>query len=521
MTQAIDLPADLEGAHALIRQMHERMHEMEGEIVDLKHRLDVMARRMFGRRSEQLDPAQLELAFAALEAEAQPGAPVEESETDAADEVERERKPRRKAHGRRPLAKDLPREVRRIEPENKQCSGCGKPMVEIRQERSEQLDYVPAVLRVIETVRPIYACPRCKDHVSVAPAATSPIARGKATASLLAHVAVSKYADHQPLNRQVGILARSGALLTKQTLCGWIRQTSEILAPVEKAHWESILSSHVLQADETPVKMLDPPKKQCTRAYFWAYVGDRAEVAFDFSVGRASEAPLRALEGFRGRYLQSDGYSGYSPVKRANPQMVRVACLSHVRRGFYDARGLDPPRALTVLALVRQLYDVEDDARSASQTRDELVALRFVLRQERSFEILKTLHEHLNTWEREVLPKSPMGKAVGYARNQWPALERVLEDGAIELDNNAAERALRTVAVGRSNWTFCGSERGGAWAATFYGLLGTCRMQGIDPLAWLTDVLARVDAHPADRMHELTPRGWREARERTAALAGG
>ncbi len=393
-------------------------------------------------------------------------------------------------------------------------------MVEIRQERSEQLDYVPAVLRVIETVRPIYACPRCKDHVSVAPAATSPIARGKATAALLAHVAVSKYADHQPLNRQVGILARVGADLTKQTLSGWIRQTSEILAPVERAHWESILSSHVLQADETPVKMLDPPKKECSRAYFWAYVGDRGEVAFDFSAGRGSEAPLKALEGFRGAYLQSDGYSGYRPVERANRTMKRAGCMAHMRRGFYDARSLDPARCLLVLALVRQLYDVEDDARSATQSREELVALRYVLRQDRSVAIMETLHAHLDRWKTEVLPKSPVGKATGYALNQWTELARFLEDGALELDNNASERALRTVAVGRSNWTFCGSESGGAWAATFYGLLGTCRLQKIDPMAWLTDVLSRVAQHPADRMHELTPRGWREARDRAAPDTG-
>jgi hypothetical protein len=286
---------------------------------------------------------------------------------------------------------------------------------------------------------------------------------------------------------------------------------------VEEAHWASILSSHVLQADETPVKVQDPPKKQCSRAYFWAYVGDADEVAFDFSMGRGSEAPLKALSGFRGRYLQADGYSGYSPVERANPSMVRVGCMTHMRRKFYDARALDPERCLMLLARVRELYEVEKDARAAAKTRDELVALRYVLRQERSVAIMTAMLKDLERWKTEVLPKSPVGGAVGYAINQWAELERFLEDGAIEIDNNGAERALRTVAVGRANWTFCGSEAGGAWAARLYGLLGTCRIQGIDPQAWLTDVLDRVASTRPSQMQELTPRGWKTARQLATA----
>jgi hypothetical protein len=350
--------------------------------------------------------------------------------------------------------------------------------------------------------------------VVAAPPPPSPIERGKATGALLAYVAVSKYVDHLPLNRLEGILERLGADVTKQTMCGWVSQISDVLEPVEAAHWESILSSDVLQADETPVKVLDPPKKECSRGYFWGYVGDRLELGFDFSMGRGSEAPLRALRGFRGSVLQVDGYSGYDPVERANPAMVRAGCMAHMRRKFYDARELDPGRCLLLLARVRELYRVEEDARVATETRAELVALRYVLRQERSVAILKTMKEELLRWQGEVLPKSPVGKAVSYALNQWTELTRFLGDGAIEIDNNAAERALRTVAVGRANWTFCGSEAGGAWAARLYGLLGTCRLQGIDPLAWLTDVLQRIHVHPPDRMHELTPRGWREARLR-------
>ena len=513
----IDLPQSLAAAHQLILELHARVHEMQGEIVDLRHRLDVMARRMFGRRSEQLDPAQLQLVFGAVLAE-EASPPPDTSETDAADEVEREPPRQRKGHGRKRPSKELPREVRVLEPESTICPCCGKPMPKIGEARSEQLDYVPATIRVIETVRPTYACATCKNSVAAVPAPISPIQRGKATAPLLAHVAVSKYADHLPLNRQEGMLARLGAQVSKQTLCGWIRQVNDLLAPVEEAHWASILASHVLQADETPVKVLDPPRKQCAKAYFWAYVGDRDEVAFDFSMGRGSEAPLKALSGFRGRYLQSDGYSGYSPVERANPDMVRTGCMAHMRRGFYDARALDPERCLVLLGHVRGLYEVEEDARKAATSREDLVALRSSLREAYSKSITLTMKEKLDRWRGEVLPKSPVGQAVGYALNQWTELTRFLEDGAIELDNNNAERALRTVAVGRANWTFCGSEAGGRWAARLYGLLQTCRMQGIDPLAWLTDVLDRVGSQRPSRMDELTPRGWKASRELVAAV---
>jgi hypothetical protein len=191
--------------------------------------------------------------------------------------------------------------------------------------------------------------------------------------------------------------------------------------------------------------------------------------------------------------------------------------MTHMRRKFYDARALDPERCLVLLARVRGLYEVEKDARAAATTREELVALRYVLRQRHSVPIMTAMHEDLTRWQDQVLPKSPVGGAVAYAINQWAELERFLEDGAIEIDNNAAERALRTVAVGRANWTFCGSEAGGAWAARLYGLLGTCRLQGIDPQAWLTDVLERVATTRPSRMHDLTPRGWKAARHPATA----
>jgi transposase len=503
MAQAVELPQTLEAAHALILEQASFIHELKSENENLKHRLDLHARRMFGKRSEQLDAAQLELAFEALEAE------EGEPETDAADEIViASHKRRRKGHGRTKFSDDIPRERVEIEPEDTTCPGCEKPMARIGEETSEQLDYVPATLRVILTVRPKYACPTCKEGVFVAPAPRTPIRKGKATASTLAHVAVSKYVDHLPLNRQSFMFARQGVLVSKQTLGGWIRQVSALLEPIERAMWRSILSSAVLLADETPVKVLVPGRKETKRAYLWAYLGDHDEVAFDFSMGRGSGAPVRALDGYVRGVLMADAYAGYNRLVRERPQLLRAACWAHARRYFFEAKDQDPERVLPVLALIRELYAVEKDVKSATTSPAERAALGYVLRQEKSRDLVALIEERLQRDRDRVLPKSPTGKAIRYALGQWTELTRFLKDGVIPIDNNAVERELRTVAVGRNNWTFCGGEAGGHWAARLYGLLGTCKLQGVEPFAWLSDVLDRVRDHPADRMDELTPRIW-------------
>jgi transposase len=519
MAQAIELPKTLDAAHALIgsqaallaeldahnRELHESVEELEALNAKLKHELDQHAKRLFGKRSEKLDPSQLELAFAALHAS-------ETTETDAADEIEvPAHKRKRKGHGRTKFSKDLQRERRVIEPDDTDCPCCRQPMSKIGEETSEQLDYVPASLRVIETVRPKYACGKCKQGVHVALAPKGPIPKGKATASTLAYVAVSKYVDHLPLVRQVSILRRQGVSLSKQTLCGWIRQVSELLAPIERAMWDSVLASEVMRADETPVKVLVPGKKQTKRAYLWAYLGDRNEVAFDFSMGRGSDVPIAALDGFNRGVLLTDKYAGYDRLVRERPKLLRAGCWAHARRYFFEAKATDPTNALPVLALIRELYAVEQEARDATSSPEERDAFAHVLRQNKSRDVLERIEARLRQDLDQILPKSPIGKAIRYTLGQWTELCRFVDDGAIPIDNNATERALRTVAVGRNNWTFCGSEAGGAWAARLYGLLGTCKLQGKNPQAWLADVLDRVRDHPADRIAELTPRLWTPA----------
>jgi hypothetical protein len=311
-----------------------------------------------------------------------------------------------------------------------------------------------------------------------------------------------------------------GVEISRQTLCGWVGQVFALLTLIEEAQWRSVLASEVLCADETPVKVLQEGRKDCARGYLWCYLGDRGEVVFDFSMGRRAETPTRALEEFRGRALLCDAYSGYDRLEREKPGLVRAGCMAHARRGIFEAKDSDPDRALLLLAEFRLLYDVEEAiAEVPCATREARTAIALGLRQERSVPILERMKARVDRYQGEVLPKSPFGKAVGYLRNQWDHLTRFATDGAIPIDNNSVEREVRTVAVGRGNWTFIGHEDAGPWAARLYGLLGTCRLQGVNPFEWLRDVLDRVRDHPPDRIAELTPRLWKLGRPTPSVTA--
>ena len=450
----------------MIRELYAQVHELRSQFNDVTHQLEQMARRMYGRRSEQLDPAQLELAFAALKAEIA-ALPTSEPGPERPD-VASSPHP---GHGRRPLPKHLPRVTRVIEPEADDlvCSCCGAAKVRIGEERAERLDHVPASFQVIETIRPKYACSTCKDGVTVALAPLGPIPKGLATAGLLTHVVVSKYVDHLPLTRQATIFERVGVSVACQTLCGWVEQIYALLAPVEEAQWRSILGSHVLAADETPVNVQVAGRRQCARGYFWGYVGDQDEVAFEFSMGRGSETPTRALRDFVKGVLLCDAYAGYDELERSKPQLVRAGCMAHARRKVFEAKDLDPDRALILLAWIRLIYDVEARIQAAPVVIEaERPVLALAVRQEESRPAMDRLREHVERYRPEVLPKSPLGKALGYFENQWTYLSRFLEDGAIPIDNNAiyAARGINRVIPRPGS---CRVERsfasGGRWAA--------------------------------------------------------
>ena len=504
MASTVALPDTLEEAH-------EQILSLRSENERLKFQLDRYARKTYGKSSEQLTPDQLLLAFMELKKQ------ENTNESDAGDEEEVEvkgHKRKRRRRGRTKFSEDLPRERVVIEPDSTDCGCCKNPMKRIGEETSEQIHHEPATLTVIETVRPKYACPTCKNGVRCAPPPKTAIPKSKATASTLAHVAVSKYVDHLPLVRQVSMFERQGVFLSKQTLCGWIRQISDMLKPVDREAWASVQSSSVLMADETTVKLQAPEK--CKTSHLWAYLGDKNEIVFDFSKSRGAQVPIQALSRFTSGTLVCDGYAGYNEFLRIHPDVIGASCWAHARRKFFEAKTTERKYALLVLGLISKLYRVESRAAQLADDHSAHGAKRHALtlaaRQEQSLKILDRLRGVLDAPPTHILPKSPMGAAINYARNQWAGLCRFAHDGAVPIDNNAVERRIRAVAIGRRNWTFCGSEAGGEWAARLYGLLGTCKMQGINPHEWLSDVLLRVRDQPATEMAELTPRRWAAAR---------
>ena len=375
-------------------------------------------------------------------------------------------------------------------------------MEQIGEEVSERIDYTPAVLRVIETVRPKYACKKHEEAgVLTAEPPAHPIRKGMATAGLIAHVLVSKYKDHLPLYRQSSILGRHGVEIPESTLCDWVKDAAEILDPIVCAMRSSVLESAVVQSDDTPVLVLDRGHPQGRkRGFLWAYVGDRSEVVFDFTPGRGRDGPKQFLGDYRG-ILQADAYSGYDHLFTTG-DIVEAGCMAHARRRFVEAEQSDPENVGHVIAAMRRLYAVERQAKDATLDAEA----RRELRQRESKPLLEAMQPWIFELQRAVLPKSPMGKAVGYMVRQWNALNRFCDDGRIEIDNNRVERQMRCVAIGRKNWLFAGSEAGGRRAAAIYSLVCTCSLLGVEPWAYLKDVLRRIaeGEDPAT----LMPRLW-------------
>jgi transposase len=455
---------------------------------------------LYGPRSERVDPGQL-LLFAD-QAEGDPDvvpafeSPAEPSTPSPAG--------RARGHGRKALPADLPRErrVHEIPPEQRACPECGCQRHPIGEEVSEQLDYRPASLFVVEHVRIKVACRHCQGHVAVADKPPQPIEKGRPGPGLLAQVITSKFADHLPLYRQEGIFARHGVELSRKTLCGWMAQSAWLLEPIWKAMKAEVLRSRVIQTDDTTVPVLDRRSDRARTARLWVYLGDRDHpyIVYDYTADRSRDGPERFLGDYRG-YLQADAYSGYDRIYSRG--VVEVGCFAHARRKFYDARTSDPQRAHEALARIRALYEVEAAAKDLEE------AGRLALRRELSAPLLERLGTWLEEQARLVLSKSPIGAAFGYARSNWVALGRYIEAGFLNIDNNASERAMKPVAIGRRNWLFAGSEGGGRTAAILFSLASTCRSLRIDPFVYLRDVLEGVCTHPARRIAELLPDRWR------------
>ncbi len=508
MTESSSLkPRDLDEALNVIAILHEQLHKSQREVELLRYRLDVLCRRLFGKKSEKVDPNQLQLAFEVLQ---QMGSSTEPLELDSSESFPRVTvRNHQRGKGRRPLPKELPRErlVVDVEEAEKTCS-CGRTKEKIGESVLEKLEYIPASFFVRETVRPKYACPLCHDGVTVAPAPVQAVEKSIAGEGLLAQVVVSKYADHTPLYRMEGIFARHGVEVSRATMCDWVGGVADALQPIVDQMKEEITRVDYLQTDDTPVKVL-VPRGEGFKGRLWVYLDPlNRQVVFDATRTHEGKFPAKFLESFEG-YLQADAYAGYDGLYRSK-RIVEVGCWSHGRRRFVDSLAIDT-RAAPVLALAQKLFQKEREFQELSAGE------RKQRRREQSKPILEQIDRLRQELEATVLPKSPLGEALGYIKNHWKALNRFLEDGRLLIHNNGAEYQLRAVAVGRKNWLFAGSFEGARRAATLYSLVQSCRLVSVDPFLYFRDVLLRVATLPQRRIGELTPRMWAKALEKRRA----
>lgn len=349
---------------------------------------------------------------------------------------------------------------------------------------------------------PQLACQQCHEGVTSAPRQDNSL---KADVSVIADVVVKKYVEHQPLYRQQQAFDRLGIPISRQTLCDWTGWCSDQVEPVVQAMTDYILSQPLVQSDETPVRM-QLADGQMETARLWAYGLPWAEVVFDFRTDKSQDGPKEFLKGTAAGFVQADGGSSYGPALE-ELELLHIGCMAHIRRGLFEARSDAPTAVDLVLAAIQKLYRIERQAKAQALS----LAVRLELRQREAKPIFMDIGELIATMRKEVLPKSPLGRALGYAENQWPAMARYLEVAQAELDNNSIEHSLRAVVLGRRNWLHVGQESGGEKAAHLFSLMITCKRLGVEPYAYLHDILKRLPGHPDKHIWQLTPRGWKEA----------
>lgn len=467
----------------------------------LRAKLRILEARMFGRKTEVLDPSQRGLFEEMLGADG--GGVDEPVEGDSGEEFSPSSEPR--THGRR---KGLPKSLARREvvvdvPEaDKTCQTCGTEKVVIGEDRTERLEPPPPPTVLVE-VRPKYACPACHDGVTQAPAPVHIVEKGLATEALLAHLVSQKYAFHQPLHRLEKLFARFEIELSRSTLCEWMQRVASALEPIYEHEKQRIFRSGYINTDDTTIVVMKGREPPLHKGRLWVYHAPELDaVVYEATLTHEARWPLEHLSAFRG-YLQADAYTGYDAVYRSLP-VIEVGCWAHARRRVRDAVTAGDQRGARLLALIGRLFAFEkgakDDGLDPAATRE--------MRQQAAVPVLDRIFTEVKRLVPIVIPKAPLGQALTYLTNQEAALRRYADDGRLEISNNAAERLLRSVAVGRKNWMFCGSPEGAKTAAILYSLVEGCRLIGIDPEGYLADVLQRVSTHPAKRVAELTPSGW-------------
>jgi transposase len=511
------LPDDVAALRALVlTAWAERDAERaeNGRLADqidrLRHLLRQLQRMQFGRRSEKLDPDQFDLALEELEQ----AVATTEAEQEKADLGLRQGRSQKRRAGRVALPEHLPRVEIVVEPEDTACRCCGGAMHVIGEDRSQRLDVVPAQYQVIVTRRPKYACRTCQAAVVQAPAPARLIEGGLPTERLVAHVVVAKYADHCPLYRQAQIMARQGISIDRSVLAFWTGYAAAELKPVWRLMREELLRSTKLFVDETTAPVLDPGRGRTKTGYFWALARDDrpwqggapAAVVYSYAPGRRGEYALALLKGYTG-VLQTDGYAGYRALadpKRAGGPATLAFCWAHWRRQFFDlAKSPPAPIATEALKRIAELYEIEAEIRGKSAEERQAV------RQEKSKPLVAVLRTWLETTLARLAGGSTIAQALRYGLNHWDGLARFLDDGRIEIDSNTVERSMRPIALNRKNALFAGSDAGAENWAMLASLIETCKLHGVNPETYLTDVLTKlVNNWPNSRLAELTPWGW-------------
>jgi transposase len=502
MSEAADLPNDVEALKGLVREHSTALQTAEALVISQKLELEklrfeiaLLKRMKFGRSSEQLDHRLTQMQLT-----------LEDLESSLAQKPEAVRPPP-KDPAQKPVRQSLPEHLPRKEIVHETactCPACGGELRRLGEDVSEMLEYVPDSYRVIRHVRPKFSCADCQKIVQ-ASAPSRPIARGLAGPGFLAHVLVAKYADHLPLYRQSQIYARDGLHLDRSTLADWVGGASALLEPLVNALGRYVLGAQKLHGDDTPVPVLCPGRGTTKQGRLWTYVRDDrpaastepAAVLFRYTPDRKAVHPQTHLKPFVG-VLQADAYAGFERLY--GKRIQEAACWAHVRRKFYDIQvAQSSPIAAEALERIGRLYAIETEIRGRSANE------RATTRQARAGPELEALHTWLHATLTSLSQKSELAMAIRYALSRWASLIRYRDDGRLEIDNNAAERALRAVALGRKNWLFAGSDDGGERAANIYSLLGTAKLNDLNPEAYLRHVLERIADHPVNRVDQLLP----------------
>jgi transposase len=498
------LPTDPALLHPLVRDMASVVAQHEAQIERLQLIIKQLQRAQFGRRSEQLNDDQLVLGLEEIDIDqAEPLTPT----LPLSDEISPiDPLPRRKA-----LPDHLVHTEQVLDLDTNVCSCCGGALHAIGESVSEMLDWVPAQLRVLRIRRPKYGCRAC-DQVHQAPAPPRPIANGLATPALLAQVLIAKYCDHLPLYRQSQIFARHGVELERSTLAGWVAGACWWLDALHEELCKNMFASDHLFADDTPVPVLDPGRGRTKTGRLWVYARDDRRwsgpappaAVYVFEPDRKALRPITHLARFKG-VLQVDGYVGFEQLTMKG-DITLAACWAHTRRKFYEvAEATQSPIATEALRRIGKLYGIE--ASINGQPADQ----RCIIRQTESAPLVHALKIWLDQQLTRIPERSPLADAIRYALTRWENLARFLDDGRIELDTNPVERAIRPVALGRKNHLFAGSDGGGKRWATLCSLIETCKLNDVEPYAYLRDVLERmVNGYPAHQLAELLPWVWKE-----------